>query len=84
MSNVISTDKAPAAIGPYSQAREFGGMILTSDDLSSYEAEDTVTWNTIHSLRQANIKDIYTKDKELILEYELYKQPQRLKISLIE
>ena len=28
--NVISTDKAPAAIGPYSQAIEVNGMIFTS------------------------------------------------------
>ena len=28
MANVISTDKAPAAIGPYSQAIEVNGMIL--------------------------------------------------------
>ena len=30
MANVISTDKAPAAIGPYSQAIEVNGMIYTS------------------------------------------------------
>lgn len=30
MANVISTDKAPAAIGPYSQAIEVDGMIYTS------------------------------------------------------
>ena len=30
MANVISTDKAPAAIGPYSQANEVNGMIYTS------------------------------------------------------
>ena len=30
MANVISTDKAPAAIGPYSQAIEGNGMIYTS------------------------------------------------------
>ena len=30
MKNVISTDKAPAAIGPYSQAIEVNGMIYTS------------------------------------------------------
>ena len=30
MANVISTDKAPAAIGPYSQAIEVKGMIYTS------------------------------------------------------
>ena len=30
MANVISTDKAPAALGPYSQAIEVNGMIYTS------------------------------------------------------
>ena len=30
MKNVISTDKAPAAIGPYSQAIELNGMVYTS------------------------------------------------------
>lgn len=30
MKTVISTDKAPAAIGPYSQAVEVNGMIFTS------------------------------------------------------
>lgn len=30
MANVISTDKAPAAIGPYSQAIELNGMVYTS------------------------------------------------------
>lgn len=30
MKKVISTDKAPAAIGPYSQAIEVGGMVYTS------------------------------------------------------
>ena len=30
MANVISTDKAPAAIGPYSQAIEVNGLIYTS------------------------------------------------------
>lgn len=30
MKNVISTDKAPAAIGPYSQAIEVNGMVYTS------------------------------------------------------
>ena len=28
MKNVISTDKAPAAIGPYSQAIEVNGMYI--------------------------------------------------------
>ena len=31
--NVISTDKAPAAIGPYSQAIEVNGMVYTSGQI---------------------------------------------------
>ena len=30
MQKVISTDKAPGAIGPYSQAIEINGMVYTS------------------------------------------------------
>ena len=32
MKNVISTDKAPAAIGPYSQAIEVNGMVRQQSD----------------------------------------------------
>ena len=30
MKSIIKTDKAPAAIGPYSQAVEVNGMVYTS------------------------------------------------------
>ena len=33
MKNVISTDKAPAAIGPYSQAITVGNMLFTSGQI---------------------------------------------------
>ena len=33
MNKQISTDKAPAAIGPYSQAIEAGGMVFASGQL---------------------------------------------------
>ena len=33
MKNIISTDKAPAAIGPYSQAIEANGMVYTSGQI---------------------------------------------------
>lgn len=33
MKNVIQTDKAPAAIGPYSQAIEGNGMVFTSGQI---------------------------------------------------
>ena len=33
MKKIISTDRAPAAIGPYSQAFTLGGLIITSGQL---------------------------------------------------
>ena len=33
MKTIISTEKAPAAIGPYSQATEVNGLIITSGQL---------------------------------------------------
>ena len=33
MKNVIQTDKAPAAIGPYSQAVQAGGLLIASGQL---------------------------------------------------
>ena len=33
MKNIISTDKGPAAIGPYSQATEWQGMVFVSGQL---------------------------------------------------
>ena len=40
MKNIISTDKAPAAIGPYSQAIEVNGMVYTSGQIPV----DPATW----------------------------------------
>ena len=31
--NIIHTDKAPAAIGPYSQAYEINGLVFTSGQI---------------------------------------------------
>jgi len=33
MKEIIHTDKAPAAIGPYSQAVKFGGLLFTSGQI---------------------------------------------------
>ncbi|MCP4623814.1 MAG: RidA family protein [bacterium] len=33
MKKIIATDKAPAAIGPYSQAIEFGGLLFVSGQI---------------------------------------------------
>lgn len=42
MKKVISTDKAPAAIGPYSQAIEVNGMIFTSGVIPIDPATNTL------------------------------------------
>ena len=48
MANKIATDKAPAAIGPYSQAMVVGGLIFTSGQIAinpengNIEATDVV------------------------------------------
>ena len=58
MKNVISTDKAPAAIGPYSQAIEVNGMVYTSGIIpvipegSVAQAEQALT-NLSHLLETA-------------------------------
>ena len=33
MRTIIATEKAPAAIGPYSQANKFGNLVITSGQL---------------------------------------------------
>ena len=33
MKNIVSTDKAPAAIGPYSQAVDLGSLVFTSGQI---------------------------------------------------
>lgn len=42
MKKIISTTKAPAAIGPYSQAIEFNGMIFTSGVIPIDPATNTL------------------------------------------
>ena len=40
MKQVISTPKAPAAIGPYSQAIRVGNLIYTSGQIGRYKGAD--------------------------------------------
>lgn len=46
MKNIIKTDKAPAAIGPYSQAVEVNGMVYTSGVIPVDPATGEVTGST--------------------------------------
>ena len=69
MKNVISTDKAPGAIGPYSQAIEIDNLIITSGQLGINPATgaigEGVEGQTAQSLE--NVKAILA-DKGLGME----------------
>lgn len=61
MRNVIATDKAPAAIGPYAQANAAGGFIFTSGQIALDPATGTLVPGGIEEqTRQvfANLKAI--------------------------
>jgi len=53
MKNVITTDKAPAAIGPYSQAIEVNGMVYTSGVIPVDPATGNIPEGSVAQARQA-------------------------------
>ena len=53
MKNVISTDKAPAAIGPYSQAIEVNGMVYTSGIIPVVPATGEIPEGSVAQAEQA-------------------------------
>ena len=57
---VISTDKAPAAIGPYSQAIDLGDMILTSGVIPVVPERGEIPEGSVAQARQAftNMKNL--------------------------
>lgn len=68
MKNVISTDKAPAAIGPYSQAIEVNGMVFTSGQIpvnpatgeipEGVEAQANQAFSNLKALLEASGSDM--------------------------
>lgn len=60
MKKVISTDKAPAAIGPYSQAIEVNGMVYTSGVIPVNPATGEIPEGAAAQARQAltNLKNL--------------------------
>jgi 2-iminobutanoate/2-iminopropanoate deaminase len=59
----IQTDKAPAAIGPYSQAVVTGDMVFTSGQIALSPASGEVVGSTIAEQAETVIKNL----KELLL-----------------
>ena len=53
MKKVIRTDKAPAAIGPYSQAIEVNGMVYTSGVIPVNPATGEIPEGSVAQARQA-------------------------------
>lgn len=58
MANVISTDKAPAAIGPYSQAIEVNGMVYTSGMIPIDPATGEVAGDKIETQAEQSCKNV--------------------------
>lgn len=60
MKKVIATDKAPAAIGPYSQAMEVNGMIYTSGVIPVVPATGEIPEGSVAQAKQAfeNLKHL--------------------------
>lgn len=64
MKTIISTDKAPAAIGPYSQAIEVNGMIYTSGMIPINPADGTLVTGTVEEQAEqalTNLKALITE-----------------------
>ena len=53
MKKVISTEKAPAAIGPYSQAIEVNGMVYTSGIIPVDPATGNIPQGSVEQAKQA-------------------------------
>ena len=58
MLKVISTEKAPAAIGPYSQAMVFGNMMISSGQIPIDPATGEIAGTTIQEQAEQVMKNI--------------------------
>ena len=58
MKKIISTTNAPAAIGPYSQAAEAGGLIFISGQLPIDPATGNMAPSEIKAQTEASLKNI--------------------------
>lgn len=54
----VSTDKAPAAIGPYSQAKIVGGLVFTSGQIPVNPATGVIEANDIAGQTEQSCKNV--------------------------
>ena len=67
MKKIISTDKAPQAIGPYSQAIEVNGMVFTSGVIPIIPATgELVTGGIEEQAEQLEILRHFLKSREFL------------------
>lgn len=59
MRTIIATEKAPAAIGPYSQANKFGNLVITSGQLPIDMATGTFP-EGIEAQTKASLENVKT------------------------
>ena len=69
MKTVISTSKAPAAIGPYSQAIEYNGMVYASGQIPVNPATGQVESDNIEGQADQSLKNVGAILKEAGLNY---------------
>ena len=56
--NVISTEKAPGAIGPYSQAIEINGLVFTSGQIAINPENGNIEATTIETQTEQVMKNL--------------------------
>ncbi len=69
MKKVIATTNAPAAIGPYSQAIEYNGMVYASGQIPVNPATGEVESDNIEGQAEQSLKNVGAILKEAGLDY---------------
>lgn len=70
MMKIIHTDKAPAAVGPYSQAVEVGNFIYTSGQIAIDPAQNKIIATDIEGQAEQCCKNISAILNEVDLNFE--------------
>lgn len=70
MLKVINTDKAPAAIGPYSQAIIYGNLLFTSGQIPINPATGEIQGTEIHAQAEQVMENISSILKEAGTRFE--------------
>lgn len=82
--NVVYTDKAPAAIGPYSQAIILNGVLFTSGQIPVDPATGEIAGDTIEAQAEQVMKNLEAVAKEAGTDLaNAVKQPVSLRIWVI-